>query len=270
MAKSGTDGTDGWTAVVGALAVCAVVLLVLIPRQVWIGLGAVAAAGVLFAVVYKVFSAVGELNARLEGAPRAGPATGALGTEAPLRGGPGGAADGRADGLGSRNAAFVESAQAAVKRVLASEAARAGWLGDVDFSTDIQGVIDSFGKAHDLRQTADQLAVLDSPSPEDREILAAAERTAAEMERTAVERVKLIERCAAEAALIDESLRRERREARTARQRAELHAKLSAMLYGIEAAPDTATTNSAAEAVMARVQAYREIKDRIQLARGED
>ena len=35
----------------------------------------------------------------------------------------------------------------------------------------------------------------------------------------------------------DESLRTEREDARTAEQRAELHAKLSSMLYGIEAAP---------------------------------
>jgi hypothetical protein len=36
------------------------------------------------------------------------------------------------------------------------------------------------------------------------------------------------------------------------------------MLYGIEAAPDTTPADSAADAVMARVQAYREIKSQIQ------
>jgi hypothetical protein len=39
------------------------------------------------------------------------------------------------------------------------------------------------------------------------------------------------------------------------------------MLYGIEAAPETTPTDSAAEAVMARVQAYREIKNQIQQSR---
>ena len=39
------------------------------------------------------------------------------------------------------------------------------------------------------------------------------------------------------------------------------------MLYGIEAAPDTTPADSAVEAVMARVQAYREIKQQIDHAR---
>lgn len=35
---------------------------------------------------------------------------------------------------------LVESAGTSVKQVLASEAARAGWLGDVDFTADIKGI----------------------------------------------------------------------------------------------------------------------------------
>jgi hypothetical protein len=66
---------------------------------------------------------------------------------------------------------------------------------------------------------------------------------------------------------LDKSLHDEREDARTAEQRAELHAKLSAMLYGIEATPDTTPTDSAADGVMARVMAYREIKNQIQQAR---
>ncbi len=75
----------------------------------------------------------------------------------------------------------------------------------------------------------------------------------------------MIAKCAREARLVDESLRNERKAARTAEQRAQLHAQLSAMLYGIEAAPDVAPPDSAADAVMARVQAYRDIKNQIQL-----
>jgi hypothetical protein len=79
--------------------------------------------------------------------------------------------------------------------------------------------------------------------------------------------VELIEKCATESRLIDKSLQNEREDARTAEQRAELHGKLSAILYGIEATPDNPTTSSAADAVMARVEAYREIKNEIQQAR---
>lgn len=86
---------------------------------------------------------------------------------------------------------------------------------------------------------------------------------------TAIERVELIAKCAQESQRIDESLRTERRDARVAEQRAELHGELSAMLYGIEATPDAAPPDSAVEAVMARVQAYREIKNQIEQARGD-
>ncbi|OBJ98415.1 hypothetical protein A5638_10535 [Mycolicibacterium fortuitum] len=173
----------------------------------------------------------------------------------------------RIDTLGKQNAGRVESALSAVKQVAASEAARAGWLGDVDFSADIKGITENFEKAHALRGVIGKLSALDKPSAEDRAILAEAKTTAANLEAAAIERVELIGKCAEEAQLIDKSLRTEREDARVAAQRAELHAKLSAMLYGIEATPQTTQQDSAVEAVMARVQAYREIKNQIQQAR---
>ena len=69
-------------------------------------------------------------------------------------------------------------------------------------------------------------------------------------------------------ACFDESLRREREEVRLAEKREELHGELAAMLYGVEAA-GAAQAESAAEAVMARVQAYREIKGQIERARDD-
>lgn len=173
----------------------------------------------------------------------------------------------RVEVLGKRNAEVVESALAAVKQVGASEAARAGWLGDVDFTADIREISDKFEKAHALRKVASELSALDKPSVDDRRIIAEAKTTVANLELAAVERVELIGKCATEARLIDKSLHNEREDARTAEQRAELHGRLSAMLYGIEATPDTSRAASAADAVMARVQAYREIKNQIQIAR---
>lgn len=174
----------------------------------------------------------------------------------------------RIQALGAANAALVESAEAAVKRVADSEAARAGWLGDVDFSDDIRGIIDTFLKAHSLRKVAAELSGLDQPTPDDRKILQEASTAADNLSRVAVERVTLIEKCAAEAEAVDKSLRKERADAHTAEQRARLHAKLSSMLYGIEATPDTGPRDSTADAVIARVGAYREIKHQIQQSRG--
>lgn len=171
--------------------------------------------------------------------------------------------------LGKDNAALVESALSAVKTVTASEAAREGWLGEVDFSADIQQITDIFEKAHALSELTTRLSSLDKPSAEDHRILAEATTTGADLERTAMERVDLIKKCATEAQLIDKSFLTEREDARVAEQRAELHAKLTAMLYGIEATPDATPTDSAVDAVMSRVQAFREIKNQIQQARGE-
>jgi hypothetical protein len=171
--------------------------------------------------------------------------------------------------LYGRNAAFVVSALDSVKRVVASEAARTGWLGDVDFGPDTKVIADNLQKAHALRKVADRLSGLDNPGADDRRILEEANTTIAELETIALKRVELIAQCATEAELIDESLRKERADARTAQQRAALHAKLSGMLYGIEATPTATSMESGVDGVMARVQAYREVKNAIKQARGE-
>jgi hypothetical protein len=173
----------------------------------------------------------------------------------------------RIDTLGWENAALVESALKSANQVAASEAARAGWLPDVDFGPDIKWITAKFEKAHRLRLIADELRSLESPSVDERKNLADARTNIANFERPAIERVELIGTCAKRAQLIDESLRNERRDAQVATKRAELSAKLSAELYGIEATPDTAPTRSAVDAVIARVEAYQEIRSLIQRAR---
>src|SRR5512139_1339609 len=261
MSSKGSNGGIGCGTVLGVLF-----LIALIPKPVWITLGVLAA----LAVVIGVTSwAISENDKRLtakrerERAEQAALAAAAKRErEEKTR-----RRRQRIKTLGRENAALVESALAAVRQVGASEAARAGWLGDVDFTTDIRGITDTFKKSHALGEVIEKLSALDKPSPDDRKILAEARTTVANLERVACERVELIKRCANQARLIDKSLQEERENARTAEQRAELHAKLSAMLYGIEATPDTTPTDSAAAAVMARVQAYLEIKNQIQQTR---
>lgn len=166
--------------------------------------------------------------------------------------------------LGPHYASIVETTLAAVRYDIGgSEAARAGLLGDIDFDADIRGIADNLRKAHGLQKVANTLASLDKPSAEDRKILAEAKATVAKLETAALNRVELIAKCATEAQLVDKSLHDDRQDAKTSAQRAELHAKLAAMLYGIEASPDTAPTDSAADAVLLRVGAYREIKNQI-------
>lgn len=165
---------------------------------------------------------------------------------------------------GPENAARVDAAIDAVRRIAASEAARDGWLGDTDFTADIRAIADRYRKSHQLKLTAGKLSALANPSDDDRRIIADATAAARELDAAAGERVALIEKCATEARLIDESLRQERADAKTAQQRAELHAELSGMLYGIEATPAaTAGPSTTADAVLARVEAYREIRQQI-------
>ena len=153
--------------------------------------------------------------------------------------------------------------------MVGSEAARTGWIGDVDFTADLRGIMDTFRHAHDLSRVAYPLSALENPSAEDRRILADANATIVKLEGAAYPRVELIKKCALEVELIDKSLHDERQQAKTAGQRAELSAKLSAMLYGIEATPDAMPTETATDAVIARVWAYREIKNQIQHVRDD-
>lgn len=254
---------------VGGLIFFVFVLIALVPKPVWIVLGVITVAVVVSWAGYKIVVALeqrgyeAQERARIDKAKQAADAK--RQREERIRK----EHQRRIDTLGKQNAALVESALSAVKQVAASEAAHAGWLGDVDFSADIKGITDNFEKAHALRGVIGKLSALDKPGAEDRKILAEAKTAAANLELVAIERVELIGKCAKEAQLIDKSLRTEREDARVAEQRAELHAKLSAMIYGIEATPETTQQDSAVEAVMARVQAYRDIKNQIQQAGGD-
>jgi hypothetical protein len=258
--SSGGSGAGGFVFVV-------IVLIAMVPKPVWIALGIITAVIVVGWGAYKFVVALeqrgyeAQERARVERAAQAAAAK--RQREEQVRT----ARQRRIDTLGKENAARVESALTAVNQVAGSEAARAGWLGDVDFSADIKGITDNFEKAPALRGVIGKLSALDKPSTDDRKILAEAKTTAAKLELAANDRVELIGKCAKEAQLIDTSLRTEREDATVAEQRAELHAKLSAMLYGIEATPQAMQADSAVDAVMARVQAYREIKNQIQQSR---
>lgn len=165
--------------------------------------------------------------------------------------------------VAARHAKSVEAALAAVQELSDSEAARCGWLGDVDFTADINTIGENFRQAQALRETADTLSLLDQPTAEDRRLLAEANNAIADLEAAAATRVDLIKQCAASARRVDAALKDERREVDTETERAELQAKLSAMLFGAEAMRDRTAADSAADAVMSRVQAYLELTKQV-------
>ncbi|MGV0717847.1 hypothetical protein ABQE93_20815 [Mycolicibacterium sp. XJ662] len=263
---SSKDSDDIAKAIV-AVIIFIFVLIALIPKEIWIALGVIAGGAAIIGFVTWALAANDRRLAAKEARERAERAARAAAAKREREEKARREKRQRIESLGAENAALVESALAAIKQVGASEAARTGWLGDIDFTADIQQITDNFQKAHALRKVADKLSALDKPGADDRRILADAKTTIATLELAGVERVELLGKCATEARLIDKSLHDERRDAKTAEQRAELHAKLSGLLYGIEAAPNATTADSAADKVMARVQAYREIKNQIQQAR---
>lgn len=266
---SGKRSSDGSNAV-GGLVFFVIVLIALVPKPVWIALGVITAVVMLGWISYKVTVALEKRSYEAHERERAQQAARAAAAKREREERVRKEKQRRIDTLGKDNAARLESALSAVRQVTASEAARAGWLGDVDFSVDIKGITDNFEKAHALGAVTRKLSALDKPSAEDRKILADAKAAIANLERAAIERVELVGKCAKEAQLIDKPLRTEREDARVADQRAELHAKLSAMLYGIEATPETMQQDSAVDAVMARVQAYRDIKNRLMIGGEEE
>lgn len=253
--KNSSEGSGA--GVIGFCVLFVIGLLMKIPPEVWIFLGVVLGVAI---VVGLIVWAVNAAEKRRVGAEKRGAAERVARAAAEKKQ--------RIATLGRDNAALVERALAAVLEVTGSEAAREGWLGDIDFAEDVRAITDSFEKTHALREVTGRLSGLTKPSLADRKLLAEARITVANLDRAAIERVELIRRCANEAKHIDRSLRAEREDAEVAGQRAELHAELSAMLYGIAATPTAGATSSAADAVMARVQAFRDIKRQIQLVSG--
>lgn len=257
MAGKGKESNDGCFGVVGIFILLAI--LFAIPKTVWLIIGVAALAGLVAWIAVRMHRAsVADREAR------------ALAAEKERRERMRDDRRRLLEDVGRKNVGRIDAAAAAIQKVNQSEAAREGWLGDTDFSADLSAVTDAFRQARVLRRTADELKALDYQNEDDRRLLADAESGADRLESGANERVELIRGCATEAARIDESLRQERADAQTAEQRAQLHARLNGLLYGIDAAPATARTESAADRVMARVRGYQEIRQQIQAARDRE
>jgi hypothetical protein len=81
-----------------------------------------------------------------------------------------------------------------VQRIVSTEAAREGWLGDVDFTPDIEEIEANLLKASALRRKSDELSALPKPNDDDRKIIAEAKTTISQLERKTKERVELLEK----------------------------------------------------------------------------
>lgn len=174
--------------------------------------------------------------------------------------------------FGEEGAELLERADAAVGRILSSEAAGLGWLGDpaeLDFSPDLAMIADNLKKAHALRTVMAELSALPKPTADDTRLLEGAQSAVHKLAEAVRTRVELLEDCADESDKVDRSLRDEEEQARIAERRDDVRSRLNAMLYGVEASVQSQPSGSA-DAVKACVQAFRELKGSIDEQRLND
>ncbi len=167
---------------------------------------------------------------------------------------------------------LYKSAEASVSSIAASEAARAGWLGDpakFDFRADLEAIADNLRRAQEIRSVTADAASIKNFTQSDNQMLHDAKRLLAQREESVNERVELIERCAQQASDIDRALQEDRENIEMAKRRDELRDRLSPILYSPGTAP-TETPSEAADVVTARVSAFHELKALIDTHRIEE
>ena len=171
----------------------------------------------------------------------------------------------RIDELSRSGARLLERAAAAVARIEASEAAANGWLGDpaeLDFGPDLEFIADNARIERELNTLIVELDANPRSGEQDRRLVADARRRIEVLTAQSTERVRLLVTGAEKAELIDVSLREDRDNQRNELQRDEIRARMTALLYGIEAAPMRVPSESA-NTVVALTAAFQELKDTI-------
>lgn len=167
------------------------------------------------------------------------------------------------DSLGKDGVALLERGRAAIGAVTATEAARDGWLGeaaDLDFSADLATISDTLLQARRIEKIVARTKKIPDPSPDDITMLRDAGKTVRTLRAESVNRVKILEDCARQAREVDRLLAEERQQRALDAQREDARCRLAAELYGAEAIP-VRRDSHAADAVAARVAAFRELKN---------
>lgn len=167
----------------------------------------------------------------------------------------------RVENLGAEGAMLYGRAESTIHRIMMTEAARSGWLGDLqkaDFGADLEAIAANSRSAKELSQLIKELSAIAHPNADDRALLDQARIKITELDRSSRERVELLDKCWAKAKLIDVSIREEREQAAIAEMRDDVHGRMAAVLYDADARSDR--PSSAAERVLAFEAAYREVK----------
>lgn len=165
----------------------------------------------------------------------------------------------RVDEFGADGVELMDRADAAVRRIVSSEAATQGWLGELDFTADVSMIADTLRKVTALRTAAAVWAAIPNATADDERMHREAQRAAAQLEAAVAERVKVLHDCSLQAERVDQTLHRQREQAAITQQRDDIRGRLSAMIDGVEMTPNGAPSEST-DAVQARVAAFLELK----------
>ena len=89
----------------------------------------------------------------------------------------------RVDEFGADGVELMDRADAAVRRIMSSEAATQGWLGELDFTGDVSMIADTLRKVTALRTAAAEWAAIPNATADDDRMLRDAQRAAAKLEQ---------------------------------------------------------------------------------------
>jgi hypothetical protein len=169
----------------------------------------------------------------------------------------------RVDSFTKDGLALLQWANSAADTVRSTEAARDGWLGeptDLDFSADLTFISEALLQARRIDKVVERSKKIPDPSPEDVVMLRDAEKTMKILRTDAKSRVRIIEDCVNHAREIDRLLAEERRLQEFDKQRDAVRRQLAAELFVAEVR-SPARHSETADAIAARVQAFRELKN---------
>ena len=169
----------------------------------------------------------------------------------------------RVDSFTKDGLALLQRANSAVDDVRATEAALDGWLGepaDFDFSADVALISDALLQARRIEKVVERTRKIPDPTPDDVIMLRDAEKAVKTLRAEAKSRVRIIDDCVKQAREIDRLLVEERRLHEVDKQREAARRQLAAELFIAGVRPSTRDSDTA-DAISARVQAFRELKN---------
>ena len=168
----------------------------------------------------------------------------------------------RLEEFGREGVSLLKRANNAIKKIVSTEAARTGWLGEpaeLDFRAELATIEETLRKATAIQKVMAEASTIPNPTKDDVQLVKDAKRTLKQLDGSVREQVNLLSKCSDEAIELDRMLRDDREQSRIALQRGDVRARLSALIYGAELTSAGAPSD-AVDAVSARVDAFRELR----------